>query len=132
MDTTIKIFRILTIASYFLININGEHFGGPMILFLLFWLSDGKTWTVLGTLLLLLSAIFSIYFALKPLYWRDKYLIPFLYLILLSPFLIYYKQTFRNLNWINGSMFFITLTLFILLCIASTVLILTRPKIINR
>lgn len=103
-----------------------------MILFLLFWLSDGTTWTVLGTLLLLLSAIFSIYFALKPLYWRDKYLIPFLYIILLSPFLIYYKQTFRNLNWINGSMFFITLTLFILLCIASTVLILTRPKIINR
>ena len=132
MDTTIKTFRLLTIASYFLININGEHFGGPMILFLLLWLSDGTTWTVLGTLLLLLSAIFSIYFAFRPFYWRDKYLIPFLYLILLSPFLIYYKQTFRNLNWINGNMFFITLTLFILLCIASTVLILTRPKIINR
>lgn len=112
-----KILKMLTLLSYLFIPINGEHLGGPFILFLLLWLSDSNFWPTIGTILIFISIFLFAYITIRPKIRRDKILIPIISLVFIFPFAKFYKQTLHFFDSTNALTSAIVFSLFIILTI---------------
>src|SRR5688572_23585773 len=97
---TTKILRILTLVLYLGIQIDGEHIGGPLIMFLLF----EPFWSVLVlvTLIVLLVTIF------KPRQKRDKAVIPVGLIVLSIPPGQHFVDLIEHSRWTNATPFIVT------------------------
>jgi hypothetical protein len=122
-----KILKTLTILSYLLIPINGDHLAGPFVLFLLLWLGDSNLWSTIGTLLIFISISLFTYVTFRPKIRRDKILIPIISIVLIFPFAKFYKHTLHFFDLTNGLTSAIVFSIFIGLTI--TVNILTLKKL---
>jgi hypothetical protein len=123
-----KILKTLTILSYLFIPINGEHLGGPFVLFLLLWLGDSNFWPTIGTLLIFISIFLFIYITFKPKMLRDKILIPIISIVLIFPFAKFYKQALHFFDGTNGLTFSIVFSIFIILTIIINILTLKKAQ----
>jgi hypothetical protein len=102
-----KLLRILTLILYFGIQIDGEHIGGPLIMFFLFELY----WMVLILIALavLLVTIFD------PGEKRDKVIVPVGLIILSIPPGLHLVDLIERSRWHNATPFIITAGLFFIL-----------------
>ena len=99
------------LVAYMVIMFQGEHIGGPMILFLILGLMAEKT--VLLTTLLTWIGISGILFTIvKPNQSRDKILIPVCFALMLIPIVQHVHYVINYIKWINVKPFMITASAF--------------------
>ncbi|MCA6444169.1 MAG: hypothetical protein IM600_12130 [Bacteroidetes bacterium] len=123
-----KILKTLTILAYLLIPINGEHIGGPFVLFLLLWLGDSNFWPTIGTLLIFISIFLFAYVTFRPKQHRDKILIPIISVVLIFPFVKFYKQTLHFFDSTNVLTSALVFSIFIVLTITVRILTLKQQN----
>lgn len=124
----LKTVKILTILSYCFIQLNGEHLGGPLILFLFLGLFNGSALTILGIILLLIALVILTLTIWKQVFVSDKIVVPITLIILLAPLILETSEIIENGRWLSTVSYQYTLGLFLVLASCLTVLTLRQKK----
>lgn len=128
MEMLPKALKILTVLSYCFIQLNGEHLGGPLILFLFLGLFNGSWITVLGIISILTALTILCLTIWREIFIPDKIVIPIVLIILFVPLTLETVEVIENGRWLSTRFFQYTVGLFITLAGWLAILTLKQKK----
>ncbi len=128
----LKALKILTIISYCLIQISGEHLGGPLLLFLILGLTNKSLLIILGSTLILFALVIILLTIIKPFFITDKLTVPISLFIISIPIANEFLEIMDNSRWISTRPFQFSTSLFFILTISLLTLTFRQNNTSNK